>query len=418
MTAADERYYPADVKPSTDLFLRRCGAPALAAICAAMLAPWCCAQADQVPDWRMPFRKPLVNLQPPEAMWEHLEPMLRIAAEAPAELRRFDEHGVEVVDDPRWRKHLEALRSMPFDAPYLSLVIRESKFEKDRQIAFYGAFLSPDPQQVFALIEHIPGEPSRAIRQDAYLRAASFLRAHPTRRPAADAGPGEDGLVAAMRVDPAPFVALLEVDDERDRLQALWFLARLGELRPEAGIEAIGLGHDALRAAAGAESQRERVALRDFVAILDPVDAREAPAKDAVADDVVAWFDVVHHDLYPPIRRRSSGLVDLHPSPELDEIVAAGARALRDGSIGTDAATGSTKDGIAFRGFRLDVLPAPLDLLGLEHGWVITAINGLPTPSAESLLAALRRALPQARRFFVEYVDRQGEVGAVEFRRL
>ena len=147
------------------------------------LSPLAAAQeADpNAVDWRMPFRSPQANLVPPEDMWAHLRPMYEIARQAAPDNVQIED-GIEVVLDPSWLEHRKAFEAVRQDAGYVSLVLRDSKHVADRAIAFYGAFYLSDPQQVMQLIEHIPGEPSRGLREDAYRRAAGYIQAPPGRQ--------------------------------------------------------------------------------------------------------------------------------------------------------------------------------------------------------------------------------------------
>lgn len=407
-----------------------------AIVCLSLLAAPAAAQQEPTQDpaladdWRMPFRAPQSNLVPPENLWPHLKPMWDISRKSAPELKHFDERGVEVVEDPSWQRHHDALTQIAMDAGYLSAVIRESRHDVDRAIAFYGAFYVPDPATVINLIGHIPGEPVRAIREDAYVRAIEYLRVHLPARVPGDleewqkvrVGPGGQKPPRpgdfAFALDPSPFVALLSVDDPRDQEQALWFLSRLAELRPKLGTLSLDLAKARLRELVNDGNEKVRAAARAFVAILDPlVEGRDTPEDDAAPEAWTAWYDAVLHDVFPPIRRISEGLYDLYPSEDLDELVRVGRRALRDGSLVTGNANGTTNSGAPFRGARIETLPEPLDRLGLEIGFVVTAINGVPTPTADAILRTLERSLPHQRRIFVEYVDPRGENRAIQYRR-
>lgn len=388
------------------------------------------AETGELPrDWRLPFRAPAQNVQPPEQLWAHLQPMWRLSRQASPDLRSFDALGIEVLADPAWQRHRDALTGKPIDDGYLSAIIRASRHAPDRAIAFYGAFLVGDPAQVFRLIEHIPGEPERAIREEAYQRAVAYLRVHlPAKVPGdldewrkTQVGPGGEAPpkpgAFAYSLDPMPFVALLDVADWRDQEQALWFLQRLAELRPELGGLALQIGQQRLRELVATGNPRATKAARDFVALLDPqAEGRELPDADADAGAWQEWFDAVVHDLFPPLRRISDGLYDLYPSADLDEVVEVGRRALQAGKLVTPNTTGATTSKAPYRGLRIDGLPAPLDELGLEVGVVVTAVNGAPVATAEDLLALLERHLPHQRQLFVEYVSTKGEPRAIRYR--
>jgi hypothetical protein len=384
------------------------------------------AAAQQPRDWRLPFRSPDTNLVPPEEMYEKLRVMYEIARKAEPAKRSFDARGVEVIDDPAWQKLHDELMQMPQDAGYLSLVMRDSRSVGDRAIAFYGAFYVPDAQVVLQLIEHIPGEPGRSIREEAYPRAIAFLRVH---LPKTNPGDLEEWLRTktgpagekpprpgdpSYALDPTPFVALLGVDDTRDQVQGLWFLRKCVEIRPELAEDYLALSKEMLRALFVSREKMVREAAQEFVKVADPRH-RTLPGVDAPPEEVAVWFEAVLYDAFPPIRRVSAGLVDLYPSDDLDQVVALGEKGLADGSL-AQGAVGSTKKGGNYRGIAIRALPEPLDKLGLEIGWVITAINGTPVGSAAELLDLFRRTSHSRRSFLVEFVDSEGRTGAIEYR--
>jgi hypothetical protein len=399
-------------------------------LAAALAAPTVKAQQTAPPgveDWRMPFRSPQANLVPPADMWTHLRPMYEIARQVAPELKRF-ENGVEIVDDPTWIEHHDKLMGIRLDGGYLSTVLRESQHIADRAIGFYGAFQMPDPGLVFQLIEHIPGEPVRGLREDAYQRAVEFVRVHlPSKVPgdldAWEKSPrGPDGQPVprpgdwAYGFDPAPFVALLSVADWRDREQALWFLARCGEARPDFGRYALEIARPRLAELLRSGPTQVRVALRDLVAAVDPTEDREQPADDAGETAWVDWFEAAMDAVFPPIRRLSDGLFELHPHRDRDHLVAVATEGLGAGTLGTGNVNGTTAAGAPYRGFRIEKLPEPLDRLGLAVGDVLTAVDGIPVPTADRLFRTLDKALPQRREFVLEFVDRRGQQRAIRYR--
>lgn len=387
--------------------------------------------AQQPVDWRLPFRAPNEKIEPPKVTFQLLRTMLTIARKHP-ELRSFDEHGIEVCDHDGWRKARQELgKEERFDLGYLSQIIRLSDNEGDRQLALYGMFYSPDRQTVSQMINHIPGEPSLQLRQESYPRAIQFLRATLPQR-----NPGDLEEWKQIRVGPAgklppkpgeysfsfdavPYIGLLHVDSPIDQRQALWFLGEVLKLRPESSQSLFAMTLSALNTLLLHDDRKVREAARDFIALLDPTES-PPPSIDADRDVLAAWFEAIVYVVFPPIRPISPGLIELHPSEDLDSIVAKGIEVLRDGSLG-DPASGQTKPqgrhGVKsyYRGLRIARLPAPLDKLTLEVDMVVTAINGQPIASCEDALNVLEREIHK-RVFFVEYVA-DGRMQAKEFRR-
>src|SRR5690606_10080849 len=90
-------------------------------------------------DWRLPFRSPARNVAPPEAVYRHLRIMHGIAERTAPDALSFVD-GVEVVADPEWQRAREALAKERIDPGYLSAILRDSRMDADRELAFYGAF--------------------------------------------------------------------------------------------------------------------------------------------------------------------------------------------------------------------------------------------------------------------------------------
>lgn len=400
--------------------------PLLSAVASGAQEP---GQSNQAQiDWRMPFRAPQQNVLPLEPIYEHLRPMYRIAQSAPREQKRFDETGAEVVDDPAWQKHHTALLEMQQDPGYLSVIIRDSRNVTDRRLAFYGAFYVPVVEHVFNLIGHIPGEPLREVREEAFLRAVEYLAAQFGKKnegsledwrklevgPAGTKPPRPGDWSYAL--DPAPFAALMRVGEDADRRQVLWFFARCVDIRREYAREVLPAIRGQLATLLGGEPSPVRAAAHDLLTRLDPDPARTRPAADGPSASLVAWLSAIEYELFPPIRRISSGLIELYASDDLDSIVRVGEGALRTGSAGTTS-SGKTSGGSPFRGLLLAEVPAPLDKLGLFPGMVITAVNGAPVADCAALLSLLQRAAPNTRSYLVEYVAPDKQLCAIEYRR-
>jgi hypothetical protein len=379
--------------------------------------------AQEPADWRMPFRRPIANVEVPADVWKELRVMRELAMEHNAPLRHED--GVEVSDDPTWQKAYERLKGLRLDGGYLSAILRESGSATDRAIAFYGAFFVPDPALVLQLIAHIPGEPVRSLREDAYRRAVAYLAAHLPKNVPGDLEawrqqpvppngqkpprPGDP----AYTLDPEPFVALLAVDDYKDHVQALWFLRECVRIRPQLAEPYLALTRERLRELLASEEPGVAAAAVEFVQEADP-QHRPKPPGDASDADRLAWLDAVLYDVFPPIRRVSSGLVELWPHADVDRLVELGRRGLGDGTLG-EARNGKLKAGGPYRGFAIASLPEPLDRLGLAIGSVLTSINGVPVATGADLLRAVEAAVEHKRSFLVEYV-RDGVLEAMEFR--
>lgn len=383
------------------------------------------APSQQATDWRLPFRNPDVNLAPPESMFKELHVMQQAARSAPAGRVWFDENGVEVVDDETWRAAHARLLGVRMDAGYLSLVVRESRNAADRATAFYGSFYLPDPATVMRMIEHIPGEPRRDIREDAYTRAIAFLRVH---LPKVNDGDLQDWL--KLRVGPAgekppkpgefsfgfdlvPFAKLCDVEDWRDHVQVMWFFARCLEIRPALNSAILELVQHALPGFLDSEHEELRLAATEFLALADP-QRREAPPADAGSERRQRWLADVLRAVFPTVHAVSSGLTFLRTNEELDAIVAKGRQLLTDGSLG-EPTHGRARDGHPYRGLRIQRAPEPLDRLGIAVGWIVTSINGQPVATTGDALRYLDGPGRRSRNWLIEYVD-DGKLHAKDFR--
>lgn len=386
------------------------------------------AEPEQA-DWRLPFRNPSQKLDPPENMYRELQVMLARSRASGVE-PYFNKDGIEVCDDNTWREaHRRLLALERQDAGYLSQVIRLSGSVEDREIALYGMYYNRDLSLVMQLINHIPGEPVRRLREDGYLRAARFLSAQLPKKNAGSleewkkirVGPG--GTMPpkpgefTFEFDEFPFFMLLNTDSPIDQRQALWFLGEVVKARPSTWKDYLAAASPVLYPLALHDDAGVRQSTRDFIALLDPDgEKRKAPGDDAPDSEINAWLDAIMYDIFPPIRHISPGLVDLYPSDDLKAIMATGTRLLQDGSLG-DPTSGKTKGKTPtyYRGLRIARMPEPLDMLGLKVDWVVTAINGRPVASCAEILNVLK-AEKWRRSFMVEYIA-DGKQHAKEFRR-
>lgn len=375
-------------------------------------------------DWRMPFRSPDKDWSPPADVFRQLRSMYTYARKPDAKLR-FNEDGIEICEDPLWNEAYMRLLDLRQDAGWISQIIRISGSVEDREVALYGMFYNPDRKLVMQMLNHIPGEPVRRLRQDAMRRAMEFLRVH---YPAKNEGDLEEW--SKIRVGPAgelppkpgeysheldevPYFALLQVGDSIDQRQALWFLGELVKMRPALWQRYLAAAGPILYELLVADDVSVRTSAREFLMLVDPA-KREAPSVDAPKSERLAWIDAVMYDVFPPIRRVSPGQVDLYKSDDLDQLLEIGERLLREASLG-DTAMGAFKNGQTWRGVQLKRLPTPLDKLGLEIGHVVTAINGVPVGTCADILRIFT-ASGWKRSFFVEFVD--GEKSkAMEYRR-
>ena len=376
-------------------------------------------------DWRLPYRTFEKPIDPPPAAYSALSTMLRIRDNAQPHQVRFDDEGREVVDDPNWLKAREELESEFLDAGLLSIVLRKSTVYADRRIAFYGMYYVSSPQTVFAMIGHIPGEPAQRLRTEALPRAIEFLRVHLPSKvdgdlaewnkikvgPAAQKPPRPGTF--SYTFDPFPFHAMLEVDEPFAQAQSLYLLASIVEARPIAADGILdGAQHRVPALLCSEDSEVARLAY-DLVRLCDPSE-QEPPPRDAEAKTLLDWFDGVIYRVFPPIRPISSGLIEVWPSKDRDQIAEVGAQALREGTLGA-ATHGKTNDGAHYSGFRIDHLPEPLDLLTIETGSVITSIDGNATTTAEDVLNALKIAIEAGKKkLFVQLVH-HGRPLAMQF---
>ena len=138
------------------------------------------------------------------------------------------------------------------------------------------------------------------------------------------------------------------------------------------------------------------------------LEAREVPA--VVATFAFGQLSVFGDNL-------NNTIVQLHPSPERDAIVAAGIKALEGASLG-EPNFGKTKDGITYRGFHVLHVPDALKELAIPKGAVITAVNGVPVDDSAKLLRAVQSQLKVAKHprvLFIDYVLEQAP-RVVEYR--
>ncbi len=414
----------------------RLGALALATAFCAAQEPKFVAYPDR--DILSPFRSPSDVYAPPDALFHQLH-IMQALADRPDLHKDFDRDGREVVDDARWHgARIEAER-IGIDAAYLAQIMRLHKNAGERATALYAAFFCTNRDHVFNLISHIPGEPERKTREAAMPRAIAYLRANLGRK-FGDLPPEEKAAIATSMpqigspaakaagivrapvdqdhlhdVRLVPFYQLLDLAEPIDQAQGLWFLKEVFLIRLDKALLTLEPALPRIRQLIASKDDAVRDQAIGLMQAVGGKDLRKPPVDDPAA--LPLWVDEASKALFPPIRNLNDAIVQLHPSPERDAVVAAGIKALEDSSIG-DAFVGQNKAGQYVRGYRLVTVPDVLKPLAIPAGAVVTTVNGVGVSNAKTLLNTLREQL--ARKvypnvLFVEYV-RGEETHAVEYR--
>ncbi|MCA8977150.1 MAG: hypothetical protein KDC98_20675 [Planctomycetes bacterium] len=375
-----------------------------------------------------PFRTPSEVYAPPDRLYGLLRRMRAIAAD-PSNRRRVDAQGCEVIESDTWRDMRNEVERIGIDAGYLASIMRMSKNDDDRRTAFYAAFYCKRVDYVLNLISHIPGEPLRATRQEAFPRAVDYLLVHLPRRfgdldkeqqeailaempevgsPAAKArgivrAPRDDDHLHELRL--TPFFQLLDVDTAIDQAQAAWFLAHVFSMRPDLAQLWLEPVLPRLRQLLIGDDGDVRKQIIGLFAVIGPADLA-TPEPDADAETLLKFAETAARKLFPPIRNLNDALIQLFPSPERTLIAETAKAALATSSIG-DPYRGKNAAGQWFNGFRVATVPAELEPLAIPKGAIITTVNGTPVRDAKSLLQTagdLILKLPHPRTLFVEYV--------------
>ena len=385
-----------------------------------------------------PFRAPSEIYAPPDRLYSLLRRMRAMAAN-PANERSTDEDGREVLALEAWREIHGEVERIGLDAGYLASIMRMSKNDDDRRTAFYAMFYCDRVDYVMNLIGHIPGEPLRATRQEAFARAIEYLKANLNRR-FGDLDPDhkkaileampeigspvakQRGIVREPRDDDhlnqlglIPFFQLLDVDEPIDQAQALWFLKEVFTLRIDLAQLWLEPVLPRLRQLLISDDAKVREQVTGLLRAIGPKDLPEAPVDDPVG--LRDWAEIAIRNLFPPIRNINDALIVLFPSEDRDRIVKAAVEGLVDSAIG-DPYTGKDEAGERVRGFRLATMPDELEPLAIPRGAIITSLNGAMVHDAESLLQTATRlieSLGTPRKLLVEYVV-EGKRKAVEYR--
>jgi len=382
-----------------------------------------------------PFRTPTDLYAPPDELFRQLSIMRNIASRSSA--KSFDDSGREVIDDPAWQQARAKVSEIGIDAGQLAGMMRLHRNEAQRATAFYGAFYCSNISYVMELISHIPGEPLRSTREAALPRAIQFMRANLGTRfgeltddekaivigalpqigsPAAKAQgltrlPSKNDHLHSLRL--TPFFQLLDIDNETDRAQALWFIKEAIVTRPD--FANLWLEPALPRLLQLLRSNNNDV--RDqAIAIFQRIAAKNTAAPPKEIEALVMWAKEAGKHLFPPIRNINDAIVQLYPSDERAAIAKAGIKALESSAIG-DPYRGQKKDGSWYSGFRVGRVPDALAQLAIPEGSVITSINGAPINSAQGLLATIikQSEAKRPRRVMVEYVLK-GQSRAIEYR--
>jgi hypothetical protein len=411
--------------------------PFLGLLTAAVVAQEVTHVAYPQRDLLTPFRNPTDVYAPPDALFKLLRHMQWIAESGNA-ATSFDTNGREVVDDDRWRTARTEVLNKGLDAGNLAQIMRLSRNTADRATAFYAAFLVENVDHVFELIAHIPGEPERQTRERAMPRAIEFLRANLSRtfgqlsddqKKAARQALPEIGSPAAKsagivrapvdadwlhKITLVPFFQLLDLDDEMDQAQGLWFLKETFTIRPDLALLWLEPALPRVLQLLRSPSAKVR---EQAIGLVQSVAGPKAAPPPSDASALVAWAQEAAEVMFPPIRNLNDTIVQLLPSPERDAVAAAGVKALEGSALGVPV-DGKRKDGTRYRGFRVVAVPDELKVLAIPAGAVVTSVNGAAVTDAASVLATARAQLARAkgtRKLLVEYVL-DGESRAIEFR--
>jgi hypothetical protein len=388
-------------------------------------------------DLLSPFRAPKDAYPPQEELFRLLRIMEHLADD-PRTPKSFDAEGREVVDDPRWKQASKDLAKLDLDAGMLAQIIRLNRHAPDRATAFYAAFRVLKPGDVIELIQHIPGEPLRQTREKAFPRALEFLRKNLARRfgdlpkeqrddivaqmpkpgsPAAKSRgivrlPDDADTLHTLRV--IPFLQMLDLDEAIDQAQALWFCKEVFTLRGDLALMWLEPALPRVRELLLSESAEVRKEAIGLFQVIAPKDFKAPPTEPR---ELVDWADQASKALFPPIRNLNDTIVQLHPSPERDAVIAAGIEALQTSAIG-DPFRGQGADGQWTTGFRVLRVPELLKPLAIPVNAIVTLVNGVVVTDGPSLLATVKSQLELAkhpRTLFVEYVL-DGKPHAVEYR--
>ena len=197
-----------------------------------------------------------------------------------------------------------------------------------------------------------------------------------------------------------PFFQLLDLDEPVDQAQGLWFLKEAFAARVDLALAWLEPGLPRVRQLLLSADADVRAQAEGLLQAIGPA-GLAPPAAGADNAARLDFADVAIRHRFPPIRDLAEGLIVLLPGPERQAIVDAGRKALSGNTLGVPA-SGSTKDGLPYRGLKIAQVPETLAVLRIPAGAVITAVNGVPVNDAAGLLRVLdeqsRSATPRATR--------------------
>ena len=313
-----------------------------------------------------------------------LQEMRRLAADANKLQLKIDVDGREICSVSSWTTAYENVKANSLKmSGWLGIVMRDDTSVLKRRTAIYGMVYFNNPQEVIELISMLPGEPMRDLREDGFQRALRFLKAHYHKsKPQNSRFPDNGIVVPRYDFNPRPFFLLLDQEDDLDKAQGLWFLAEVLRIRPDLGRIYLQELRERMPGLLLAKNPKVRLRAIEFLATIERQRDR-VPDPTAFSDELEKWLKDLEYDLFPPIRHRSLGLVELYPSDDLDAVIKIGRGLLTDSML--PRASARTKSGTVRYGVRLARLPPPLDKLGLPQNALIVAINAEPIQNAKDL---------------------------------
>lgn len=339
--------------------------------------------------------------------------MLKLRVAAKPEQLSTDKFGREICDHPKWKEAFERVQqnSLKMEG-WLGHLLLHSTVLSQRQAACYGMFYFNNPQNVIHMISFIPGEPIRDLRQETMRRALNYMAVHyPESRPLDPARPEIRFEVPAYDFNPLPYMQLLDTPKHLDQAQGLWFLTEVLKIRPDMGKAWFDELRARLHRLAGSESKLVRNRLGNLLLALktkasEAAATREKPRDTSALQTLISAID---KELFPPIRHISLGYCELHPSPELNELIRSGQNVLASSSI---LQPGSARSGSLLRyGLRVARVPSPLDKLGIPKGAIIVTVNQIEVRNT----ALLRKAIEDAISLWRKRMD-EHEVHVATFR--
>lgn len=328
------------------------------------------------------------------SFWDDVRLLHSIRNNAPAAEISFDENGREIVDSPAWRDALERVRISNVKlAGHVAQVFRDSNSLRLRRDACYGLFYFDEIQDVFDLAAQICAEPDRRTRQEGFARTLRFLAAHLPKsvpiRPDLDGSPVKPrypfniwGYLQLVRVP----------NDPRSQVEGMRFLTEVLRVRHDLGRAYLIEIKDMVPKLLASRSASVREQTVEFLSVIDRSKHKPPPA-GADISDLLEWYDGIAYDLLPPVEHVSTGKTILHPSKDLDDIIATGQRALaKEGTLGTVKLV-SLANGSLRRGLEIRALPRPLHLLGIPKGSLIINVNTTPVTSSQQMLECIRQEI-------------------------